>query len=153
VRYGVEHEHLLVWLDLSERVEDGRGGMLCRRHADTMVVPVGWTLDDRREPMPQLFRAPRGAAPVVADAPRRRRAAAPVTAVQLDLTDQLERPDLSERSDVDDVPPAGDGGGTGTDDTGWMPVFDQHDDLDGLLRPQTPLLARAFQQRTRRADD
>ncbi len=27
----------------------------------------------------------------------------------------------------------------------WMPVFDVRDDLDGLLRAKSPLLARAFQ--------
>ena len=29
---------------------------LCRRHADCMVVPRGWTLDDRREEFPRLFK-------------------------------------------------------------------------------------------------
>jgi hypothetical protein len=26
----------------------------------------------------------------------------------------------------------------------WMPVFDAHDDLGGLLHAESPLLARAF---------
>ena len=29
--------------------------LLCLRHADAMVVPRGWTLDDRRENSPRLF--------------------------------------------------------------------------------------------------
>ena len=48
---------LLVWLEL---LPDGgapdRMGVVCRRHADAMVVPRGWTLDDRRESRPRLFR-------------------------------------------------------------------------------------------------
>ena len=38
---------------------------LCRRHADSMVVPIGWLLDDRREEVPRLFK--------VAPEPRPRR--------------------------------------------------------------------------------
>ena len=37
-----------------------RAGALCQRHADTLVVPRGWTLDDRRERAPRLFRVTRG---------------------------------------------------------------------------------------------
>jgi hypothetical protein len=32
----------------------------------------------------------------------------------------------------------------------WMPVFDIRDDLNGLLRADSPLLARAFQGSARR---
>jgi hypothetical protein len=145
VRYGLEHEHLLVWLDALERVPDDRGGVLCRRHADSMVVPIGWTLDDRRDPTPRLFRAP---TPTVASASTIRRprpAPAPVV-VQLDLTSELDRPLIPEAGSDTDV------GESNDDPTVWMPVFDQSDDLDGLLQPQTPLLARAFQQRDRRRD-
>ena len=31
----------------------------------------------------------------------------------------------------------------------WKPVFDQTDDLDGLLRTESPLLSRAFGRRNR----
>jgi len=34
------------------------GGLLCRLHADALTVPRGWTLDDRRDPVPRLFRLP-----------------------------------------------------------------------------------------------
>lgn len=159
VRYGVEHEHLLVWLDIPERVGEDRGGVLCRRHADSMVVPVGWTLDDRREPAPRLFRAPeRATAEPLVEVTRRRARPVPKPApLQLDLTAELVRPDpaLADRAaehdepDDSDDPHASDQPTQG-DDTGWMPVFDQADDLDGLLTPTTPLLARAFQQRDRR---
>ncbi|MCU1367428.1 MAG: hypothetical protein JWN39_3067, partial [Ilumatobacteraceae bacterium] len=57
----MESERLLVWLALPGSVMPIRSGLLCRRHADAMIVPRGWTLDDRREAMPRLFK--------VADAP------------------------------------------------------------------------------------
>jgi hypothetical protein len=141
VRYGLEHEHLLVWLDAMERVSDERGGVLCRRHADSMVVPIGWTLDDRRDPTPRLFRAPASTVSPTETVRRPRPAPAPAV-VQLDLTSELDRPLVPEADPDEPV----------EDPTGWMPVFDQSDDLDGLLQPQTPLLARAFQQRDRRRD-
>ena len=57
VAYGMESERLLVWLAVvPEGVTTLRTGVLCRRHADAMVVPRGWTLDDRREAVPRLFR-------------------------------------------------------------------------------------------------
>lgn len=59
-------EDLAVWLEAVDpsTLGDVRPGLLCTRHADAMVVPKGWTLDDRREPVPRLFRIPqRPAAP------------------------------------------------------------------------------------------
>ena len=37
---------------VSERDHAGR---LCRRHANALSVPRGWTIDDRRELVPKLF--------------------------------------------------------------------------------------------------
>ena len=68
--YGFDAEHLMVWIDSYDRVSTDRAGVLCRRHADAMVVPLGWMLDDRRDPVPRLFKAP--AQPTSA-APRQRR--------------------------------------------------------------------------------
>src|SRR3954447_23507598 len=53
----MDSERLLVWLEIvPDRVSPIRVGMICRRHADAMVVPRGWTLDDRRESRPRLFK-------------------------------------------------------------------------------------------------
>src|SRR5512143_2736246 len=68
--YGFDAEHLMVWIDAYDGVAHGRDGVLCRRHADAMVVPLGWMLDDRREPVPRLFRAP-ASAPAAATKARR----------------------------------------------------------------------------------
>ena len=81
--YGFDVDRLLVWLAPRDPGGDPlRAGSLCKRHADAMVVPAGWTLDDRREAEPRLFRPPptgadAGAAHVVGPAqegaPSRRR--------------------------------------------------------------------------------
>ena len=58
IAYGFDVDQLLVWLAVRDPDGDPlRAGGLCRRHADAMVVPLGWTLDDRRESPPRLFRS------------------------------------------------------------------------------------------------
>jgi hypothetical protein len=151
VRYGIDAEHLTVWIEPFDRGVDVRSGVLCRRHADAMVVPIGWLLDDRREPVPRLFRAP---APVHVERPRRQRHAhtrddteqlelAPVA----DEPAEIDEPDtagvtdaaVAPAADLDALPPA----------EPWRPVFDQTDDLGGLLAAKGPLLSRAFRGRER----
>ena len=46
----------MVWVDVAEVAERELAGRMCRRHANALVVPRGWTLDDRRDPVPKLFR-------------------------------------------------------------------------------------------------
>ena len=46
VAYGMRAEDLVFWLDVLPDHDEGIGGVLCRRHADSMIVPRGWTLDD-----------------------------------------------------------------------------------------------------------
>ncbi len=71
VAYGFDPELLIVWLDGFHAAQGVRSGVLCRRHADAMVVPLGWMLDDRREPVPRLFKSAETEVPP-ARAPRRR---------------------------------------------------------------------------------
>jgi hypothetical protein len=59
VVYGFDTADLMVWLGPFEPEEKARpygAGVLCRRHADALVVPRGWHLDDRREAVPRLFK-------------------------------------------------------------------------------------------------
>ena len=57
IAYGFDPDRLLVWLSpLDPDADRMRAGVLCIRHADAMVVPRGWTLDDARDPNPRLFR-------------------------------------------------------------------------------------------------
>jgi hypothetical protein len=128
-------EDLLFWIaPLAESLTPD-ANVLCRRHADAMVVPRGWTLDDRREQQPRLFRQRSTANVDVSHAaPRRRRRSEPPASatsnpgeqLQIDGTGEIERPTL------------GDGGGA------WQHDLDTDDDLDGLLEVSSPLLARAF---------
>jgi hypothetical protein len=150
--YGFDAEQVMVSIDSYDRVSTERSGVLCRRHADAMVVPLGWMLDDRRDPVPRLFKAP---AQTTAAAPRQRRA----TRHHRDDTEQLELAadllavDLVDDLEADVVTDAADVPGE-TEVLPWKPTFDQTDDLDGLLEATSPLLARAFggQERPRRSN-
>ncbi|MEQ1873296.1 MAG: hypothetical protein ABL953_06175 [Ilumatobacteraceae bacterium] len=141
VTYGIDPYELVVTLEAFDAVRSRRAGVLCRDHADSMVVPNGWTLDDRREIAPRLFQSRESAKVKPRRRIRRRR-------LTDDDTGQLR---LSVNfTDIDD------------DDAGaevielnkprprptglapWQPVFDQTDDLDGLLTARSPLLSRAF---------
>ena len=148
--YGFDAEHLMVWIDAYERVNTDRAGVLCRRHADAMVVPLGWMLDDRRDPIPRLFKTP---AQPTSSTPRHRRS----TTHSNNDTEQLQlgADVVVYQSAEDDV--TGDGEGDGDGDRPndnevlpWKPAFDQTDDLDGLLEARGPLLARAFGGQERR---
>lgn len=58
VAYGMRAEDLVFWLDVIRPSEVIAGGVLCQRHADSMIVPRNWTLDDLRDPELHLFRPP-----------------------------------------------------------------------------------------------
>ncbi len=141
-------EDLLFWIaPLSATPYDGQS-VLCLRHADAMSVPRGWTLDDRREEIPRLFitrpavrpdRSRNGARP-------RRTRNPDVEQLQIDGTGEIERPELTpDAEDAPDVPPPVDPEEAGGEvEASWEPSFDQDNDLDGLLKVSSPLLARAF---------
>ena len=149
---------LTVWLEPYEEALAVRVGVLCRRHADAMVVPRGWTLDDRREPTPRLFRSPEPAHDLGPEAkPRRSR-----KRHGSDDTGQLEfvvPPETEPEPEPEAMPepeptaeptaeaapvPADASNPDGTPFSPWRPMFDQRDDLDGLLSASSPLLSRAF---------
>ena len=147
IAYGFDPDRLLVWLSpLDPDADRMRAGVLCMRHADAMVVPLGWTLDDARDPNPRLFRpakqprtprrqadAPRRARPT--RRPSRCRCADAATRWSVEIDPALEERTVAEVTGV-----------SGVDDPDatvampWKPEFDEHDDLDGLLDARTPLL-------------
>jgi hypothetical protein len=147
-------EDLLFWIAPLGAAPTADPNVLCRRHADAMVVPRGWTLDDRREAQPRLFK-PRSSmsGDAVAAVPARRRRHRhddlDGEQLQIDGTGEIGRPSPSLLAAVDD-----DLVGDGDDDltlvageptvAPWQPDFDARDDLGGLLEVTSPLLARAF---------
>jgi hypothetical protein len=183
VTYGFDAEHLVVWLDGFQAAPGVRCGVLCRRHADAMVVPLGWMLDDRREPVPRLFRPPAEAptGPMVRPRPKRPRVDPEQRTVQLQLGEYGAGADLASAVDdavsevlaaaTDEVPAAELGAGPRQEPAPstvvraepaaeaeppvdeaavepeirpWQPVFDESDDLHGLLKARGRLLSRAF---------
>ena len=138
--FGFDVDRLFVWLAPREPDSDPlRAGALCKRHADEMVVPRGWTLDDRREPTPRLFRPVAGDdVPAARSRARRSPAGAPPP-------EQLALPvaEVTGEPRAEDDPAA-------TVAIPWMPHFDDQDDLGGVLAARSPLLARAFRGTDRR---
>ena len=141
VAYGFDADRLLVWLAAFDPdVERTRAGVLCKRHADSMVVPLGWTLDDRREPTPRLFRtAPPGASARTttrsracggADQPPEQLALGGL-ATAAHTVAAVTGESLADDPDATVAIP-------------WLPTFDADDDLGGVLAANSPLLARAF---------
>ena len=55
VLYGIVLAERRVWLENGDVDGPHEAGVLCKRHADAMVVPRGWTLEDLRYPIPRLF--------------------------------------------------------------------------------------------------
>lgn len=163
IAYGFNAAERRVWLAPFDPDQDrNRAGTLCLRHADAMVVPVGWTLEDARDPMPRLFRpAPRARKP---RQPRRTEA----KKSRATADEQLPLDDTAPP--VDNAAPAGpetagpDAAATVAAVTGvasevdpdattalpWKPDFDITDDLGGALNADSPLLARAFRGIDRR---
>jgi hypothetical protein len=155
VAYGMRTEDLVFWLDV---ITDGSGldgGVLCQRHADSMVVPRGWTLDDLRDPDLHLFRPP--ARPDAASTPSRRKRSSSSSehSEQLALGGVADAPqpnaEISAQPVVEQATaePVVDTAGESVDvelpsAEAWKPNFDADDDLDGLLSASSPLLSRAF---------
>jgi hypothetical protein len=137
----------MAWLEPFTGSDAGQG-RLCRRHADAMVVPKGWWLDDRRS-AEQLFTSQAPVPPPEAPTDVRARRAfralrRPAEVVALDLPDD-QSPVAPEPPGEADVPViVADEPDAVQAVVAWMPTFVAGDDLDGVLNATSPLLARAF---------
>lgn len=150
--YGFDAEHLMVWIDSYDRVTTGRDGVLCRRHADAMVVPLGWMLDDRRDPVPRLFKSPEHTT-ATSTRPRRGVTHHRSDAEQLQLgMESAGSMAVAPAATVvtSDAPADERVQAVEPEILPWKPMFDHSDDLDGLLEARSPLLARAFGGKRRR---
>jgi hypothetical protein len=141
-------EDLLFWIAPIADAPVGEPSLLCGRHADAMVVPRGWTLDDRREHALRLFKPRPVDRPSVAPRPPVRRSRPDgdqPEQLQIDGTGEIARPELPDEPE----PPTQQSevraaAGAGRSGAAWEPEFDHDDDLNGLLEVSSPLLARAF---------
>lgn len=95
--------------------------VLCRRHADSLVVPKGWTIDDNREKKQRLFSSP-ATTVRTADTALSRRG-------YRQKSSQVD-PELFDLQETKAMP--------------WTPHFDRNGDLGGTLRARGRLLGRAF---------
>jgi hypothetical protein len=148
---------LLVTLENYAPVGDERRNCLCMKHADILSVPRGWSIDDRRESVPRLFRPP----PPV----KVKRDATPAAGQRRKSRGDAVRPKLFDREVAQEpapTPPAPaptpaaptpvqanewevrDDGLEETQAMQWKPSFDHTDDLGGILRPKGKLMSRAF---------
>ena len=148
VSYGMDSGALLVWIDNSNVPDREHAGRLCRRHADALTVPKGWTIDDRRVAVPQLFRVVDGGA--AEPAPKRR------STVRRPAAGTDDPPSFFDsRSPVDE---SDDADGTSTDAGRSEPDPDETRAIPWSPRLVTPvadddapqmgrLLGRAFRQK------
>lgn len=132
VLLGFDASRSLAWFAPLDDEGALHGSELCHRHADSVRVPKGWWLDDRRVASPQLFNPPPNppAPPPQPFAHSTPSEPAAVSKRDEEVQDEplpLESPAPAE----------------------WAPRFDKGDDLDGLLDAGTPLLGRAFSGRPR----
>lgn len=149
VEYVINPHSLLLTLQNYEVVKGERRSALCATHGDRMSVPKGWSIDDRREDPPRLFRTPKsGVAPVKASAKKpvteSKQKKKPVVRPMLFQTDKQDVEKVEEVRAPAAKPVVRDADLEETKAMAWTPQFDRTDDLGGVLRPKGKLLSRAF---------
>jgi hypothetical protein len=149
VEYIIDPHSLLLTLQNYEVVGDERRSALCATHGDRMSVPKGWSIDDRREDPPRLFRTPKsGVAPAKASAKKSatesKQKKKPVVRPMLFQTDKQDVEKVEEVRAPAARPVVRDADLEETKAMPWTPQFDRTDDLGGVLRPKGKLLSRAF---------
>lgn len=152
VAFGFDATARVVWL--GPLVDSGPSvGRLCARHAESLVVPRGWWLDDRRSGdalFPSAEQPPASPVPpTVATAPVTPEPGAPAPAPAHEPGDEAEAaagPRRRRRRPAAGLPLGERGGDAPGEESvaAWVPVFDSEDEVGGALDPATPLLARAF---------
>ena len=152
VEYIIDPQRLLLTLQNYEVVKGERRSALCATHGDRMSVPKGWSIDDRREDPPRLFKtAKSGVAPTKASAKKSatesKQKKKPVARPMLFQTEKQVVEEVQEVQKVQapvTKPLVRDADLEETKAMPWTPQFDRTDDLGGVLRPKGKLLSRAF---------
>jgi hypothetical protein len=117
-----------------------------------MSVPKGWSIDDRREDPPRLFKTPKSVvAPAKAnvkksatDSKQKKKPVARPMLFQTDKIDAEKVEEVQETKTTVSKPVVRDADLEETKAMPWTPQFDRTDDLGGVLRPKGKLLSRAF---------
>lgn len=122
---------------------------LCRRHADALVVPRGWRIEDKRENVPRLFpvtppvEKPKDTATKKAET-KKNRIKPPRPSIFDELKSEKKVEEVAAQSAEVVREVATEAELEETKAIPWSPQFDQTDDLGGVLRPKGRLLSRAF---------
>ena len=146
--YEVDLRRLLVTIDFPDLNDLVPLNLLCRRHADSLTVPKGWTIINNREEVQRLFSAPvtqqltkNSSQKVI----KRQKVSdfneskkdqtdmanlfdSVIDESAFDFTDELAQ--LLDTQETEAMP--------------WTPQFDRSGDLNGKLRARGRLLGRAF---------
>jgi len=152
VEYSLNPGKLLLSLENFVVVEGDRRSAVCTRHADLMSVPKGWSIDDRRENPPRLFRAPKSSVTPIKPTAKKsatelKQKKKPVVRPMLFQTDKYvvqEVQEVQETKTTVTKPEVRDADLEETQALPWAPHFDRTDDLGGVLRPKGKLMSRAF---------
>ena len=149
VEYIIDPQSLLLTLQNYVAVKGERRSALCATHGDRMSVPKGWSIDDRREDPPRLFKTPKsGVAPAKASAKKSatesKQKKKPAVRPMLFQTDKQDVEKVEEVRAPAAKPVVRDADLEETKAMPWTPQFDRTDDLGGVLRPRGKLLSRAF---------
>ena len=149
VEYIIDPQNLLLTLQNYDVVKGERRSALCVTHGDRMSVPKGWSIDDRREDPPRLFKTPKsGVAPAKASAKKSatesKQKKKTVVRPMLFQTENQNAEDVREVQAPVAKPVVRDADLEETKAMPWTPQFDRTDDLGGVLRPKGKLLSRAF---------
>ncbi len=149
VEYIIDPHSLLLTLQNYEVVGDERRSALCVTHGDRMSVPKGWSIDDRREDPPRLFKTPKSSvspekASAKKSATETKTKKKPVVRPMLFQSDKQDVEEVQEVRAPAAKPVVRDADLEETKAMPWTPQFDRTDDLGGVLRPKGKLLSRAF---------
>ena len=155
--YFLDSAELLMTLENYVPVDGMQVNGLCRRHADALVVPRGWRIEDKRENVPRLFPVtPPSEKPKAKDsAPKKseskkNRSKLPRPSIFDDLKNEKKAEEVIAPVVMPVVAPVvevvveDDVELEETKAIPWSPQFDHTDDLGGVLRPKGRLLSRAF---------
>jgi hypothetical protein len=164
--YEVDLRRLLVTIDFPDLNDLVPTNLLCRRHADSLTVPKGWTIINNREEVQRLFSAPvtqQIAKDNSQKVIKRQKVSdfnkfekgSDIIANLFDLvidnhefeTTDCETADIGVESEVDLTAELAQLIDTQeTEALPWTPQFDRSGDLNGKLRARGRLLGRAFGQ-------